>query len=91
MPEKRLPLLEAAGHDLLAQIEAMLREVRHYQREVQQIRHAFDSGQREHASHLLAEGPVITRMEALRNESLALADTIESVETFVREEQASRR
>jgi hypothetical protein len=90
MPEKRLPLLEAAGHDLMAQVEAMLRQVRHYQRAVMQIREVFDHGRRDRASLLLAEGPVLTHMEQLRKESLGLVETIESIELFVKEERASR-
>jgi hypothetical protein len=91
MPEKRLPLLQTAGHDLRAQIEAMHRGIRHYDEEVQRIRQAFDAGNREEASRLLAEGRVMTCMEELRRQSLSLADTIESIEMFVEEERAARR
>ena len=71
--------------------EAMLREIRHYEREVRRVREALDGGNRERASKLLAEGGVMSHMELLRRESLALAATIESIEAFVRGEQEARR
>lgn len=90
MPEKRLPLLEAAGHDLMAQVEALLRGVRQYQQDVARIRAVLVQGDRDNASLLLTEGPVMSHMEQLRAASLELAETIESIELFVREERASR-
>jgi hypothetical protein len=90
MPEKRLPLLEAAGHDLMAQVEALLREVRHYQDAVTRIRQLVIQGDRDKAGLMLAEGPVMRHMERLRAASLELAETIESIELFVNEERASR-
>jgi hypothetical protein len=90
MPEKRLPLLEAAGHDLMAQVEALLRGVRQYQHEVTRIRELLVQGDRDKASLLLTEGPVMSQMEQLRAASLELAETIESIELFVSEERAFR-
>jgi hypothetical protein len=57
MPEKRLPVLEAAGFDLSAQVEAMAREARQYRSGVQKIRELVQDGQRDHASRLLTDGP----------------------------------
>jgi hypothetical protein len=90
MPEKRLPMLETAGFDLMAQVEAMSREARQYQLAVQKIRELVESGDRDKASLLLTEGPVMSHMRALRRESLTLAETIDHIETFVSEERASR-
>jgi hypothetical protein len=90
MPEKRLPLLEAAGFDLMAQIEAMLREVRHYHQAVQKVRELVEQGNRDRASLLLTDGPVMDHMRALRRASLMLVETIDNIELFVSEERASR-
>ena len=90
MPEKRLPLLEAAGFDLMAQVEAMSREARQYQIAVQKIRELVVGGKRDAASLLLTEGPVLDHMRQLRRESLTLAETIDNIEAFVSAERASR-
>lgn len=90
MPEKRLPLLETAGFDLTAQVEAMAREARQYQSAVHKIRELLQDGKRDQASRLLTDGPVMDHMRALRRESLTLAETIDNIEAFVSEERASR-
>ena len=90
MPDKRLPLLETAGFDMLAQVEAMLREVREYHDQVRRVRELVAEGKRDRASLLLTEGAVTRHMERLRKESLALAETIDNIEAFLAEERASR-
>jgi hypothetical protein len=90
VPEKRLPLLEAAAFDLDAQVQAMSREVRSYQREVQRVRDLVAQGHRDQASLLLTDGPAMQYMNKLRRESLALAETIQNIELFIAEERASR-
>ena len=74
----------------MAQVESLSREVRYYQHEVARIRELVNQGDRDKASLLLTEGPVMGHMERLRAASLELADTIESIELFVKEERASR-
>jgi hypothetical protein len=45
MPQSKAEVLEVHGFDLLAQVEAMLRHVRQYQREVQRFRGLLGPGQ----------------------------------------------
>lgn len=90
MPEKRLPLLETAGFDLLAQVEGMLRHVRSYQEEVHRIRDLVSQGKRERASLLLTEGAPAGHMKKLRQASVELTETIDNIEAWMAEERASR-
>jgi len=90
VPEKRLPVLETAGFDLMAQVEGMLRQVRLYQREVQRIRDLLTQGERERASDLLTQGIVVQQMEKLRKQCQTLSDLIDVIEEMISDERASR-
>ena len=90
MPEKRLPLLETAGFDLLAQAERILRQVRLFQGEVQRIRDMVTQGRRDVASQLLTKGAAVGHMKQLRDASLTLTETIDNVELWMAEERSSR-
>jgi hypothetical protein len=61
-------LLEVHGFDLLAQVEAMLRHAREYQREVQRLRGILGRGQTSTADLLPLEA-VREHVEQLRHES----------------------
>jgi hypothetical protein len=91
MPEKRLPLLETAAFDFMAHLEGMLRQARFFQREVNRIRELLDSGNRDQASLMLTEGAVVAQMEELRQQSSALIETIDLVESLLAEERAARQ
>ena len=84
-------MLEAYGFDLMAQVEAMLRQTRLYQREVQRIRDHVNRGDRDGASRLLADGEVIRQMEELRRQCDLLTKSIDGVEEFIAEEREARR
>jgi hypothetical protein len=90
VPEKRLPLLETAGFDLMAQVEGMLRQVRLYQREVQQIRDLVVTGNRDIASRMLTDGAAVSQMRELRNQCTSLAETIDTVEQLMDQERVER-
>lgn len=90
MPEKRLPLLETAGFDLLAQVEGMLRQIHLFQRDVQRIRDLVTAGERDVASRLLTEGTPVTQMTKLRRACAELSETIDNIEAWMAEERASR-
>lgn len=90
MPEKRLPLLETAGFDLLAQVEGMLREVRLFQDDVQRIRDLVTHGNRDVASRLLTEGGPVAQMKKLRRASVELTETLNNIEAWMAEERSSR-
>lgn len=59
--ERDRQLLEVHGFDLLTQVEAMLRHVREYQREVQRLRGAPDKG-----ATTADRGPMSTVREHLK-------------------------
>jgi hypothetical protein len=90
VPEKRLPLLETAGFDLLAQVEGMLREVRLFQDDVQRIRDLVTHGNRDVASRLLTEGGPVAQMKKLRRASVELTETLNNIEAWMAEERSSR-
>jgi hypothetical protein len=74
----------------MAHIEAMLRQARLYQREVQRIRDYLNSGDRDRASRLLADGKVVKQMEELRRQCDLLTKSIDGVEEFISEERQAR-
>ena len=66
------------------------RRVRHYHQAVQHVRELVDQGNRDRASLLLTDGPVMDHMRSLRRASLMLVEAIDNIELFVSEERASR-
>jgi hypothetical protein len=86
----RLPLLEAAGYDLLAQVEGMLRQARLFQGELERVRELANTGRSDGATRALTEGAAAKRMMQLRRECSTLGETLEVIETALAEERASR-
>jgi len=75
-------LLEIHGFDLLAHVEAMLRHVREYQREVQRLRGVLSKGQTT-TTDRPAKAAVREHLEELRRASVSFADTLVDIETMI--------
>ena len=76
--EQEHELMEVQGFDLLAQIEAMLRHVRQYQREVQRLRGLLGKGQTE-TTHLPPHEAVDRHLNELRKACTAFAETLDDI------------
>ena len=83
-------ILEVHGFDLMAQIEAMLRHVRQYQREVQRFRGLMGKGETNTKDQAPLEA-VRTHIERLRNASTEFADTLDSITSAADRADGSRR
>jgi hypothetical protein len=74
-------LLEVYGFDLMAQVEALLRHVREYQREVQRLRRVarIPSGDRSHIKAVTAQVGQLRRVCASLGQTLDLVAHVEQV------------
>ena len=75
----QLELLETQGFDLLAQVEAMLRSAREYQRDVQRLRGIVGKGQTS-TSHLPALRAVRKHIGALRATCAQFTETLGGID-----------
>jgi hypothetical protein len=70
--------LEVWGFDLLANVEAMLRHVRQYQREVQRLRGLLGKGQSQTANRPAPEA-VLQHVKELQRACLGFNDTLDDI------------
>jgi hypothetical protein len=89
MPEQngKFELLEIQGFDLLGQVEATLRSVRQYQREVQRLRGTLTKGQTS-TSDLPPIDAVEMHLKELRYTCGLFADSLRDIESTVAEIKA---
>jgi hypothetical protein len=75
--ERERQLMEVFGFDLLTQVEAMLRHVREYQREVQLLRDVLHKGP---ATDCGAMGTVREHLQRLRRTWTEFGSTLDDIE-----------
>jgi hypothetical protein len=87
LSDQQKEVLEVLGFDVMAQVEAMLRHVRQYQREVQRLRGILGKGQTSTA-HRTPIDAVRTHANELHKTATAARETIDEIVRTVRSAQA---
>ena len=83
-------MLEVYGFDLMAQVEAMLRHVRQYQREVQRLRGLLGKGQTSTSDRHPVEA-VRNHVAQLLRAGASFRDTLDDIEQMVEPAEAGKR
>jgi hypothetical protein len=79
LTSQRAELLEVLGFDLMAQIEAMLRYTRAYQREVQRLRGKLGKGRASSTDHRETHAAVREHIRRLRKASATFRETLSGI------------
>jgi hypothetical protein len=80
--DDRQEMMEVHGFDLMAQVEAMLRHVRQYQREVQRLRGILGKGQTTTSERTPIDAVQEHAMQ-LRNACKSLSETLDDIEEIM--------
>jgi hypothetical protein len=88
--DQRHEMMEVHGFDLLAQVEAMLRHVRQYQREVQRLRGTLGKGQTTTSKRTPLDA-VQEHVKRLQSASGTFAETVEALRELTGPAEVSRR
>jgi soluble cytochrome b562 len=82
LPTKNKKLMEVHGFDLMSQVEAMLRHVRQYQREVQRLRGILGKAQTTTSERTPVDAVQEHEMR-LRNACKSLSETLDDIEQIM--------